>query len=61
MFRKSFIKQMNNLDDMETSMRCQLCGKKTHELRYWLDKTVCKRCYELNRVRSEVILEASAN
>ena len=58
-FRKSFIKQMNNKDDMETSMRCQLCGKKTHELRSWLDKMVCKKCYELNRVSSEVILEAS--
>jgi formylmethanofuran dehydrogenase subunit E len=61
MFRKSFIKQMNNQNDMETSMRCQLCGKKTHELRYWLDKMVCKKCYELNKVSSEVILEAPAS
>ena len=52
---------MNNYNDMETSMRCQLCGKKTHELRYWLDKMVCKKCHELNRVSSEVILETSAN
>ena len=52
---------MNSYNDMETSMRCQLCGKKTHELRYWLDKMVCKKCHELNRVSSEVILETSAN
>ena len=30
---------------METSMRCQLCEKKTQELRYWFDKMVCNNCY----------------
>lgn len=46
---------------METSMRCQLCEKKTQELRYWFDKMVCNNCYNLSRTRSDVILEASAN
>ena len=46
---------------METSMRCQLCEKKTHELNYWFDKMVCSICYDLSRTRSDVILEASAN
>lgn len=46
---------------MESSMRCQLCEKKTHELNYWFDKMVCSNCYDLSRTRSDVILEASAN
>ncbi len=45
---------------MDTSMRCQFCGKKTHELRYGLDKMVCKQCYELNVANSEEVLGTSA-
>ena len=33
---------------METIMRCETCGKKTHELRNWFDKMVCKKCYGSN-------------
>lgn len=44
---------------MESIMRCQICGKKTHELRFWFEKMACNNCYKVSRARSEMILEAS--
>lgn len=42
---------------METTMRCQVCGKRTHELRNWFDKMVCKKCFLSNQ---ELTLEIKA-
>ncbi len=61
LFRQGFYIIRYIIQYMETSMRCQLCEKKTHELNYWFDKMVCINCYDLSRTRSDVILEASAN
>ncbi len=61
LFRQGFYIIRYIIQHMETSMRCQLCEKKTHELSYWFDKMVCSNCYGLSRTRSDVILEASAN
>jgi hypothetical protein len=28
---------------MKSLIRCQVCGRRTHQLRNWFDKMVCKR------------------
>lgn len=61
LFREGFYIIRYIIQYMETSMHCQLCEKKTHELSYWFDKMVCNSCYNSSRTRSDVILEASAN
>ncbi len=41
-------------------MRCQICGKKTHVLNYWMDKMLCKNCYKSSLVGSEVMPEITS-
>jgi late competence protein required for DNA uptake (superfamily II DNA/RNA helicase) len=50
---------LETIGKMESIMRCQVCGKKTHELRFWFDNMLCHNCYNVSRTRSEMILEAT--
>jgi formylmethanofuran dehydrogenase subunit E len=40
-----------------TLMRCQVCGRRTHELRSRYDKMVCRRCYN---VTLEIVVEVNS-
>jgi predicted RNA-binding Zn-ribbon protein involved in translation (DUF1610 family) len=35
---------------------CESCDKKTNALKYWFEKFLCPKCYELARSKPQTIL-----
>lgn len=41
---------------MLSQMKCDACGKKTFELRYWFEQMMCTKCYRTARSNPQTIL-----